>query len=133
MYICPTKLPTALLCALYGPRYPADHFFDILVGAVPNHKGIPEYVARAIVYTDPQCTNWKLVKTGQGRSNKGIKSLEEFVKELRNEFGVLASKSSYEATECVMFIRRLESMERAVDASVRNALALPPLEGHGQF
>jgi hypothetical protein len=133
MYICSTNLPPALLCALYGPKYPADHVFDILVGAVRNHKGVHEYVARAIVYTDSQCSNWKLVKTGRARSNRCVISLEEFVKELRIEFGTLAGKSSYGATEYVMFMRRLESMEKAVDANVRDALALPPLEGQGQL
>jgi hypothetical protein len=127
-YICQTNFPTALISALYGPRYPAHCSFDVLIGTVPGNNGSNRYITQAIVYTDAQYRNWKLAKNGQGEWGKPYRSVEEFVKELRKEFGTLAGKFPYESAEGALLMKKLESMGGTADANVRDALALPPLE-----
>jgi hypothetical protein len=90
------------MAALYGPEYPPHYAFDILTGSMPNPSYDPNEsrdnseqilaVTRAIVYTDKHYRNWDIAKTGQGEWQTPSRSLEEFVKELRAEFGNVAGE-----------------------------------------
>ncbi|KAH8731062.1 hypothetical protein GQ44DRAFT_722720 [Phaeosphaeriaceae sp. PMI808] len=86
----------SLLYALYGPQYSPECTFDVLTGVTLISTGQrleAKHVARGIVYLDKDLLDWKICWTGTGDWTSYIRCLEEFVRELKIQFGKAACKS----------------------------------------
>ncbi|KAF2637928.1 hypothetical protein P280DRAFT_471594 [Massarina eburnea CBS 473.64] len=72
--------------AIYGPRNPQNHGFDITTHQYRPRKSAREsVVVRAIVYTEPNYGKWKLLKQGNDTSYTITAAYQEFSKDLERE------------------------------------------------
>jgi hypothetical protein len=89
----------ALIGALYGPKHPGYWDLDIVTGTIQNIESDGKrniandlYVTRAIMFTNKDYRDWTVAKEGSGEWHTAHRSMEEFVKELRGEFGKLTGE-----------------------------------------
>lgn len=83
---------------IYWPKYSFPTFYgqDVLTApetiALDNGESRILYVTRAIVFSHGFGGSWKVLRSGTEEWHTPWRSMEEFVKDLKREFGEMAGK-----------------------------------------
>jgi len=85
------------------------------------------YITRAIVYTEETYRDWQVVEIPRYAFDTAIESLENFVKILRKEFGVMACEFVHVCCSLGIADDVVARIEQRAVRNVRGALGMAPL------
>lgn len=86
------------------------------------------YVTRAIVYKEKTYKDWEIVEIRRCAFDTAIESLENFVKMLREEFGIMACRFVHMCCSPGNADNLVARIEQRAVGNVRDALGMAPLQ-----